>query len=237
MADRPSPVRSYQRIFRPDRRIYQVDGRRLPLPGGVPLAWLAWAAGTVVAVVVLDARSVVLALLLGVVAGVVAAGEGGWRAAGVVACVTVAGALGLGVVLGILDWTLRLVVLPALVATLAGQVTPDGRPAQRYVLSWIAVRLRPARRSLDRPLPAEGRVVLWGPWAWIAPDEHASGLRRGRVRGPADVEFTEPVVVAARRGPGQRYLARPTAERRGRREGQVADAVELGAGRVLEIRP
>ena len=31
------PVRSYQRLFSPDRRIYAIDGRTLPVPGGVPL--------------------------------------------------------------------------------------------------------------------------------------------------------------------------------------------------------
>ena len=43
MSDDTHTIRSYQRIFRPDRRIYQIDGRRLPVPGGVPLEWLGWA--------------------------------------------------------------------------------------------------------------------------------------------------------------------------------------------------
>jgi hypothetical protein len=33
------PIRSYQRIFRPERRIYQIEGRALPVSGGVPLRW------------------------------------------------------------------------------------------------------------------------------------------------------------------------------------------------------
>ena len=33
------PIRSYQRIFRPERRIYHLEGRALPVPGGVPLRW------------------------------------------------------------------------------------------------------------------------------------------------------------------------------------------------------
>jgi len=43
------PIRSYQRIFRPERRIYQVEGHVLPVPGGVPLRWLAYAGTALVA--------------------------------------------------------------------------------------------------------------------------------------------------------------------------------------------
>ena len=45
MSDQPAPIRSYQRIFRPERRLYSIEGRVLPVPGGVPLRWLAYAAG------------------------------------------------------------------------------------------------------------------------------------------------------------------------------------------------
>ena len=79
--DRPVAVRSYQRIFKPDRRIYQIDGRRLPIPGGIPLAWLGWIAGTVAVVVALSARSLTLALLLACAAAIAAASVGGWTAA------------------------------------------------------------------------------------------------------------------------------------------------------------
>lgn len=235
MADRPSPVRSYQRIFRPDRRIYQVDGRRLPVPGGVPLVWLGWAAGTIVAAVMLDARSVVLALLLSVGVAVGAAGHGGWQAAGVAAAVAFAGAMAAGVVLGVLDWPLRFVVLPIAVATCAGHASPDGRPAHRYLLSWTGRRLRPNRCSVDRPLPREGRSELWGPWVWVAPDEHTSRLRRGRVSGPAEAEFAEPMAISTRRGTRHHHFAQPASQTRAR--GEVVDAVELGEDRVLEIRP
>lgn len=208
------------------------------MPGGVPLAWLAWAAGTEVAVVALTSRSLVLDLLFAVLAAVFGAGEGGgWRAAGVAASVAFAAALVVGVVLGVVDWPLRLVVLPIAVATFAGQITPDGRPAHRYLLSRVAVRLRPDRRSLDRSVRPEGSAEVWGWWVWIAPDHHHPNLGRGRVRGPAEVSFGEPVVVTARRGRGGRYVARPASARRRGGAGELADVVELGAGRVLEIRP
>ncbi len=79
MSDSPAPIRSYQRIFTPDRRIYQIDGRRRPVPGGVPLEWLAWAFAGLVMVLVLGQRSILFAATVG--AGRRAAGR---RLAGLV---------------------------------------------------------------------------------------------------------------------------------------------------------
>ena len=69
MSDSPAPIRSYQRIFTPDRRIYQIDGRRLPVPGGVPLNWLVWAFGALLVVLVLSSRSLLFTLVAGGVGG------------------------------------------------------------------------------------------------------------------------------------------------------------------------
>jgi hypothetical protein len=80
----PGAIRSYQRIFRPERRLYQIEGRRLPVPGGVPLRWLGWAAGTLLAVVALSARSATVAAAVAAgaaLAGLVAGGRGGALAA------------------------------------------------------------------------------------------------------------------------------------------------------------
>src|SRR6185503_6921684 len=65
-------VRSYQRIFSPDRRIHQVEGRPLPVPGGVPLRWLGWMAGSLVAVLALGSGSLIVPAV-----AVAAAGVGG----------------------------------------------------------------------------------------------------------------------------------------------------------------
>jgi len=160
MSDSSHPIRSYQRIFRPERRIYQIDGHRLPVPGGVSLQSLGWAFGALVLILVLAERSIVLALVLGAIGALLGASSHGIRGAVLAGAVGFLGVLVAGVVLGWLAWPLRLVVVPGMVAVLAGQASPDGRPAHRYLTSWVSVRLRPARRSLERPIPVEGAGIL-----------------------------------------------------------------------------
>lgn len=229
-------IRSYQRIFRPERRIYSIEGRPLPVPGGVPLRWLAYASAALLAVVAIGSGSAVVALGLAGIAGLAGASAGG-RVGGAVAA---AGALSAtwigGLVLGLLDWPLRLVVIPAAVATLATQATPDGRRADRFALSWLAAHLAPLRRSLGRSLPTAGRAHLLGGELWVAPDERSPRLRRGRVCGPAIVFFSRAVPV---RGSGRRRRLQVAQApgRRARRGDVSARRLALGEGEVLEVRP
>lgn len=231
------PIRSYQRIFRPERRIYQLEGRTLPVPGGVPLRWLAYATGALVAVLAIGSGSATAAAAMALataLAGLLVGGRTGALAAG-------AGALGAfwaaDFLLGLLDWPLRLVVVPFAVATLATQATPDGRRADRFAFSWLALRLAPRRRSLGRAVPPAGRLQLHDGSLWVAPDEHAPELRRGRVRGRATVAFASETRV--RRGAmRQRRLSSRPARRGGPRRGELATArLAVGAGEVLEVRP
>jgi hypothetical protein len=234
VSDVSQPIRSYQRIFRPDRRIYQIDGRRLPVPGGVPLQWLLWALGALVAILVVSQRSIAFALVLAGVCGLLGASSQGFRGAVFAGAAAFLATLAAGVLLGWLAWPLRLIAAPALAATLAGHSSPDGRPAHRYLTSWLAVRLRPARQSLDRPVAADGVVDVWAPRVWVAPDEHSPLLHHGRVRGPARLVFAKPVVVVPGRG---RYVVRPTQGHRMRPGEREAEVIELGDGQLLEVRP
>lgn len=229
------PIRSYQRIFRPERRIYSIEGRPLPVPGGVPLRWLAYATAALLVVVGLGSGSAVLALAIAAVAGLAGASAGG-RVGGAMAALGALAASWIGgLALGLLDWPLRLVVIPAAVATLATQATPDGRRADRFALSWLALHLAPLRRSLGRTLPALGRAHLLGGELWVAPDERSPRLRRGRVRGPALVFFSVPVAV---RDSGRRGRRQAQAPGRRRGEGDAsARRLALGDGEVLEVRP
>src|ERR1700742_4156971 len=96
-------VRSYQRIFSPERRIPQIEGRPLPVPGGVPLRWLGWALAALIAVLVLDSNSLIVPAV-----AAAAAGAGGlilghrtaWLLAAAAALV---GTFAAGAVLGLLD--------------------------------------------------------------------------------------------------------------------------------------
>jgi len=234
MSDSPAQIRSYQRIFTPDRRIYQIDGRRLPVPGGVPLTWLAWAFGALLAVLALSQRSILLALTLGGVGALLGASSRGWSGGAIAGAAGLVGTLASGVLLGWLDWPLRLIVLPVAVATFAGQSSPDGRAAHRYLLSWVGLRLRAARRSLDRPIRADGQAQVWAPQVWVAPDHHSPLLEHGRVQGPARLVFGRPVVVIPRHG---RHVVRPAEGHRMRRRERVAEVIELGAEQIVEVRP
>ncbi len=231
-------VRSYQRIFRPDRRIYQVEGRRIPVPGGIPLVWLGYATATIIAVLLLGARSLTLGVLLAVASAVFVSAAGDRRLALLAAVVVLAGTQVVGVLLSVVDWPLRLLVLPGLVATLATQATPDGRPAHRYALSWLWLQVRPSRRWVGRALPVEARRRL-ELRVGVASDHRSPWLRRGRVTGPATVVPSTPVALRVGRWPwtrGQAILEPGTATaRRGRRA--LAGPLELRAGERLEVRP
>jgi uncharacterized membrane protein YfcA len=156
-------VRSYQRIFSPDRRIHQVEGRPLPVPGGVPLRWLGWMTGSLVAVLALGSGSILVPAVAAAAAGAGGLAIGDRTAGLLAAAAATAGTLVVGVVLGALDWPLRLVIVPMAIATAATQATPDGRRPERFALSWIALWLAPSRRSLGRELPVAGRAPSISP--------------------------------------------------------------------------
>jgi hypothetical protein len=225
-------VRSYQRIFSPDRRIHQVEGRPVPVPGGVPLRWLGWMLGTVVAILAVGSGSLFVPA-----AAAVAAGAGGlatrdWTAGLLAATAAAAGTLILGVFLGVLDWPFRLVVAPMAVATAATQATPDGRRPERFALSWAGLRLAPSRRSLGRGLPAAGVRRGTYPRLWIAPDAKGLRLRHARLTGPGSVGFVEPVVVRRRRG-GNLVVREPG---RFSSRTRLRHRVVLKPGQTLEVR-
>ena len=234
MSDSVHPIRSYQRIFKPDRRVYAIDGRRLPVPGGVPLEWLGWAFASLVVVLVLSQRSIIFAVVTAAVVGLLGASSHGWPGAVLGALAGFAAAMLAGVVLDWLDWPLRLLIAPGMIATLAGQAAPDGRPAHRYLTSWAALRMRSARRSLDGAVGADDEAHVWAPRVWVAPDQHSPVLHHGKVRGPARLVFAHPVVAI----PGRRRLIVRRADGHRLRTGErMAEVIELDEGQVAEVRP
>lgn len=235
MSIAPEPIRSYQRIFRPERRIYHLEGHALPVPGGVPLRWLAYATTALLAVLALDSGSAAVAVAIALVASVGGLAVGG-RAGAALAGISSLGTVWLGgFLLGLLDWPLRLIVLPVAVATLATQATPDGRRADRFAASWLVLRLAPRRRSLGRSLPAVGVAQRTEGELWVGADQHSSCLRRGRVSGVGIVGFAEPVSVW-RAGFRQRRLVAKKANGRARRGGLRTMRLVIGEGEALEVR-
>ena len=206
----------------------------MPVPGGVPLRWLAYATAALLVVLAVSSGSLGLALAMAGVAGLAGASAGG-RVGGAVAAIGTLAATWIGgFALGLLEWPLRVIVIPAAVATLATQATPDGRRADRFALSWLATHLAPLRHSLGRSVPAINRRHLLGGEVWVAPDERSARLRRGRVRGPAIVFFSEPVFV---RGGWRRRRVAQGSQRKARRGGEPARRLTLGEREVLEVRP
>jgi hypothetical protein len=230
------PIRSYQRIFRPERRIYQIEGRALPVPGGIPLRWLGYATVALVAVLAICSASVTVAIIAAGAAGVAGLFVGGKTGALAAGAGTFAGYWTAGVLLGLLDWPLRLVVVPVAVATLATQATPDGRHADRFAISWLALRLAPRRRSLGRAVPRAGTAQFREGQVWVAPDEHLPELRRSRINGAAIAAFAEEMRVR-RGGLSQRRLIARPARGRTRRGELIAGRIVVGPGEVLEVRP
>lgn len=230
------PIRSYQRIFRPERRIYQIEGRTLPVPGGVPLRWLGYATGALVAVLAISSGSATVAVLLAIAAAAAGLFAGGKVGASIAGAGALAAFWAVGLLLGLLDWPLRLVVVPIAVATMATQATPDGRHADRFAASWLALRLAPRRRSLGRGLSPAGTPQLADGSVWVAPDERAPQLRRGRVRGAGTVSFGAEVGVRRAGFRQRRLIARP-AGGRSRRHELVTKRLAVGEGEALEVRP
>jgi hypothetical protein len=235
MSDGYEPIRSYQRLFRPERRLYAVEGRSLPVPGGVPLRWLGWAVGAFVFSIALTTASPPLLGAITTAAAFAGLSAGGRSGAIAAAGAALAAAWLTGFALALVDWPLRLVVGPVAVATLATQATPDGRRAERFAASWLMLRLAPARRSLGRALPPAGLPHPLGGTLWVAPDEGSPVLRRGRVAGPAIATFAEPVCLRRAGSRGRRLTARPSRDRTPRGS-LVAERVAISDGEVLEVR-
>lgn len=236
MSQGGEPIRSYQRIFRPERRIYQLEGRSLPVPGGVPLRWLAYACSALVSVLAIGSGSPTLAVLTAGAAALAGLLVGDRTAAALAGGGAFLAFWILGFLLALLDWPLRLIVVPVAIATLATQATPDGRRADRFAASWIALRLAPRRRSLGRALPLAGVARIDGGAVWSAPDQHSPRLRRARIRGTGTLAFASEVRL--RRGTlrPQRLIAGPT-RGRSRPNDLRARNVALGSGELLEVRP
>lgn len=233
MSERRAVVRSYQRLFSPDRRIYAIDGKTIPVPGGVPLRWLAYACTVLIGALVLAGHH---PLVIGAGAAIVyvSAARLGRRREGVaLAAGTAAALVTAGLIVGVVDWPLRLVVLPAVAATALTQISPDGRSVHRHLLSLGRLRIA-GRRRLGAALPVAGRPRRLALCVAVAADTHRATLGRGRITGPCRLELAEPVLIVQRRRRGVRLV--PVAAET-RRRGVMVDTLDVAAGEHVEVRP
>jgi hypothetical protein len=230
------PIRSYQRIFRPERRLHHIEGRALPVPGGVSLRWLGYAGAALLTMLALGTGSVLVYSAIAACAILAGAVLGGRESAALACAVAFVGSWLLGHALGALDWPIRLLVIPAGVAMVGTQATPDGRPAHRFAAAWLALRLSPRRRSLGRPLPAAGVPLIEAAEVRVSPDQHSPTLRRARVRGVGWLDFG--MAVSARRSTLRRGRIGVTAPR-GRERGDEVRTTRLlvTRGETVEVRP
>jgi hypothetical protein len=232
MTERRAVVRSYQRLFRPDRRIYSIDGRTIPVPGGVPLRWLGHAVAVALVGLVLAGLHPVV-----IVAGGLGSywwasrigGRGDALVLGVLVAVAMATA---GLVIGAVDWPMRLVVLPAVVATGLTQPSGDGRSALRFLVSYMRTRIM-GRRWLGLALCGTGSSRRLAFMVAVRPDYHWPVLGRGRVTGPCRIILAEPVLLHRR---GRAAHVRPVAGER-RRRGVMVQTLTVSDGERVEVHP
>lgn len=145
-----------------------------------------------------------------------------------VGVVVLLGALpGSGVLVGLISAPLRFVVLPLLVAVLAMQATPDGRPAHRFAWDWLRLKVWRPRRCAGRRVAHDGQPVRWAGVLATRWDEHAPELRHGRVHGPVKVTFAVPIALSSS---GGRLHARSQGD------GKGGASVVLCSGQSLEVR-
>lgn len=145
----------------------------------------------------------------------------------------------IGDALALLGWQYKFVIFPLAVAVFGTRVTPDGRPAHRYMFSLIGYVLRRHRVAGAHAAPLEDEPIPYEPDVWIVPDSRAPELRRARVKGPAVVYFRDQVVADVPTGSRfqRRRRIRPSAGRRPRKRQEITDNVAVKAGETVEITP
>ena len=123
----------------------------------------------------------------------------GWGVAVMIGVLVARGAPGLG---GLVQWLplpVQLVFLPGLGAHFLCRATQDGRPAHEVLAARLARRVKARRLVALRPAPRDTGHELLGAAAVVG-DERDPELRRGTVRGPADVGLRHAVTIELRPG-------------------------------------
>lgn len=142
----------------------------------------------------------------------------------------------IGLVVGAIPPSLRLLALPVAGAWALSRWEVDGRAPHRALAGLAGWWLRPRVLAGLRRCPAEGSVLVPLRQLALAPDLYGSSYPRGRLRGPARVLLRYPVQVALEgvpRGARENRAQRLASARRWRLSPIGAPA--LHQGKTLEV--
>ncbi len=148
----------------------------------------------------------------------------------------------IGLAVGALPASLRLLALPIAAAWALSRWELDGRSPHRALAGLAAWRLRPRVLAALRRCPAEGSEPALAARVAIAADLYGPSYPRGRLRGPARVLLRYPVAVTLEgvpRGAGAGRAARAASARRWRLRPtgggplHSAKTLEVPAGRTV----
>lgn len=142
----------------------------------------------------------------------------------------------LGLAVGALPASLRLVALPLIGGAALSRWEVDGRSPHRALLGLAAWRLRPRTLAALRRCPAPGSELASLPPIATGPDLTASTYPRGAVAGPARLLLRYPVRVALERVP-RGAGATPGERSRVARRWRLSQAggTPLHRGRTLDV--
>jgi len=148
----------------------------------------------------------------------------------------------IGLVVGALPPSLRLLALPVAGAWALSRWELDGRSPHRALAGLAAWRMRPRILAALRRCPAEGAALALAAKVAIAADLYGPSYPRGRLRGPARVLLRYPVAVSLQgvpRSAGTTQAARAASARRwclyptGGGPLHSAKTLEVPAGRTV----
>jgi len=234
-------LRSYRRVFNIDRRIYSIEGRQVPIPGGIPLRFVGWLLASLLGMLMLRSGSTMVLLLVVVVAGLIGNRRNGWPGATVGAVMGWAGFTVLSFGLSLIGPVVAFFVIPFAFAMFSLTAEPDGRPPHRFALSYIGWQMAPRRTDLQSSVAAVGETRSYrASECYIAPDWRSPVLRAGRFKGEGELTFDRGARVRrVRRMPlvrrSNRYVIRPADSRL--RGSEVVANLSLAAGEQAEVRP
>lgn len=106
---------------------------------------------------------------------------------------------GLSLLVGWMPWLVAYPLLAGAAAFALSKGEPDGRKMLRWLATLLTHYVSPRERCAGRQIRGQGVTAVLSPVTSVAADERSGVLGPCRVRGPATIEFRNPVLVRDRR--------------------------------------